>query len=90
MVLVWFALLAITALEVALAYFHVFSTGVMLLILMALSFVKAGLIVAYFMHIKFERMSLALSLFPATLLLIAALFAFFPDSYRILQLGGGS
>lgn len=90
MVTVWTALLALTAFEVALAYFHLFSTSVMLLILMAVSFVKAGLIVAYFMHMKFERLSLVLTVFPATLLMIAALFAVFPESYRILELGVGS
>jgi len=90
MVLVWFFLLAITGVEVLLAYMHVFSTSVMMAILMVLSFVKAALIVAYFMHMKFERIALVLSLFPATLLVIALLSAFFPDSFRVLRLGVGS
>jgi cytochrome c oxidase subunit 4 len=86
-VMVWVYLLAFTAVEVFLAYEHFFSTGVMLAILMALSVVKAGLIVAYFMHLKFERMNLILSLVPAVVIVISLLFAFFPDGFRVLELG---
>lgn len=84
---VWFWLLAITGVEVFLAYEQFFATHIMLMILMALSLVKAGLIVGYFMHLKFERMSLVFSLLPATLLVISLLSMFFPDSYRIIELG---
>jgi cytochrome c oxidase subunit IV len=58
----------------------------MLFLLMALSFVKAGLIVAYFMHLRFERRSLGLSLMPSVLAVIALLFVFFPDGVRALEL----
>ncbi|MCC6858944.1 MAG: cytochrome C oxidase subunit IV family protein [Bryobacterales bacterium] len=85
--LVWFYLLAITALEVVLGYMHIFSTAVMLAVLMLLSVVKAGLIVAYFMHLRFEKRSLVLSLVPAGVLVMALLLAFFPDSFRVLELG---
>jgi cytochrome c oxidase subunit IV len=84
---VWIYLLAITAVEVVLAYLQVFSTEMMLVILVCLSMVKAGLIVAYFMHLKFERPALAWSLVPAGLLVISLLFVFFPDSFRVLELG---
>ena len=83
---VWFYLLALTAVEVVLAYVHVFSTGVMLLILMVLSLIKAGMIVAYFMHMKSEKKSFIISLVPACLIVIGLLFAFFPDSYRLLDM----
>jgi caa(3)-type oxidase subunit IV len=83
---VWIYLLALTAVEVVLAYVHLFSTGTMLLILMALSVVKAALIVAYFMHLRTERMSLVLSLMPAVIFVICLLFIFFPDSYRLFEL----
>lgn len=83
---VWFYLLALTALEIGLALVHVFPAMVMLVILMALSIVKAGLIVAYFMHLRFERMSLVLSLVPGVLIVMSLLFAFFPDSFRLLEL----
>jgi cytochrome c oxidase subunit 4 len=85
--MVWLYLLALTAVEVVLGYTHLFSTAMMLLILMLLSLVKAGLIVAYFMHLRFEKRSLVLSLIPAGVLVIALLLAFFPDSFRVLQLG---
>jgi cytochrome c oxidase subunit 4 len=83
---IWIYLLAITGVEVVLAYVHLFSTVGMLVVLMVLSIVKAGLIVAYFMHLKFERMTLILSLIPAVVVVISLLFAFFPDSLRLLQL----
>jgi cytochrome c oxidase subunit 4 len=83
---VWIYLLALTALEVFLAYEHIFSTAGMLAVLMVLSVVKAGLIVAYFMHLRFERASLVLSLIPAVVLVISLLGAFFPDSLRLLEL----
>ena len=85
-VLVWIYLLAITAVEVVLAYMHLFSTHVMLAILMILSVVKAALIVAYFMHLKFERASLILSIVPAGVVVISLLAVFFPDGFRVLEL----
>jgi cytochrome c oxidase subunit 4 len=83
---VWIYLLVLTALEIVFALVQVFSTMGMLVLLMVLSFVKAALIVAYFMHLRFERKSLVLSLMPSVLLVIALLFVFFPDSFRLLAL----
>ena len=83
---VWVYLLMLTAIEVILAYLQLFRTEVMLLILMILSAIKAVLIIAYFMHLRFEKPSLILSIIPAGMLVIALLFAFFPDSYRVLEL----
>jgi len=83
---VWVYLLAITALEVFLAYEQLFSTAGMLVILMLLSLVKAALIVAYFMHLRFEKASLVLSLIPAVVIVISLLAVFFPDSLRLLEL----
>jgi cytochrome c oxidase subunit 4 len=83
---VWIYLLAITALEVLLAYVHLLPIGGMLALLMALSLVKAGLIMAYFMHLKFERMNLVMSLVPGVVLVIALLAVFFPDSFRLAEL----
>ena len=51
---VWGALLILTAMEVALAYNQVFQPVAMLQVLLGLSIVKSALIVAYFMHLKFE------------------------------------
>jgi cytochrome c oxidase subunit IV len=84
--IVWLYLLVITAVEVVLAYLQLFRTEIMLLILMILSAVKAGLIIAYFMHLRFEKPSLILSIIPVGMLVVALLFAFFPDSFRVLEL----
>lgn len=83
---VWVYLLALTAVEVVLAYMHVFPPAGMLVVLMVLSLVKAGLIMAYFMHLRFERATLFLSLVPAVVVVISLLFVFFPDSMRLFQL----
>jgi len=83
---VWSALLIITIVEVALAY-RQFSVAMMLTILLGLSLVKAGLIVAYFMHLRYEKLSLTLTLIPAVVICIALLGIFFLDSLRILTLG---
>lgn len=75
------ALLILTLVEVFLAYIHV-SLVLMLTILLGLSIIKAALIVAYFMHLRFERLSLVLTLVPALVICICLLFVFFPDSFR--------
>lgn len=74
-------LLVLTLVEVLLAYFEV-PLLIMLTILLGLSLVKAALIVAYFMHLRFERMSLVLTLIPILVVCICLLFVFFPDSTR--------
>lgn len=74
-------LLGLTLVEVVLGYIH-FDLVLMLIVLMGLSIIKAGLIVAYFMHLKFERMSLVLTLVPIAVVCICLLFVFFPDSRR--------
>lgn len=84
---IWIGLLALTVVEIVLAYRNL-SVAAMLFVLLGLSFIKAGLIVAYFMHLKFEKRSLTLALIPATMFCIALLFIFFPDSVRLLQMGG--
>ena len=75
------ALLVLTVVEVFLAYIHLPLT-LMLIILMGLSLIKAAMIIAYFMHLKFERMSLVLTLIPTAVICICLLFIVFPDSFR--------
>ncbi|MCS6806009.1 MAG: cytochrome C oxidase subunit IV family protein [Blastocatellia bacterium] len=81
---VWGYLLALTAIEVYLAYIHL-NVTLMLVLLMGLSIVKAALIMAYFMHLKFERMSLIITLIPAMVICISLLAIVFPDSFRLLE-----
>ena len=74
----WVYLIVLTGVEVVLAYVHVFPPAGMLVMLMVLSLVKAALIVTYFMHLRFERASLVLSLIPSVVVVISLLFMFFP------------
>ncbi len=82
---VWFWLLGLTGVEVFLAYENL-AVKVMLTLLMTLSIVKASLIISYFMHLRFERRSLALILMPAMVFVVGMLFVFFPDSLRLLEM----
>ena len=82
---VWVWLLVLTLLEIFLAY-RPMALHLMLTILIGLSVIKAALIMAYFMHLKFERMSLILTLIPALVVYILLLFVFFPDSFRSMGL----
>jgi cytochrome c oxidase subunit IV len=82
---VWGWLLGLTGVEIFLAYERL-SLHLMLTLLMGLSFIKAGLIVAYFMHLRFEKRSLVLTLIPALLIVASLLTVFFPDSLRLLHL----
>jgi cytochrome c oxidase subunit IV len=79
---VWIALLILTACEVWFAYQHL-DLKVMLGFLMTASIIKASLIIAYFMHLRYERRSLALTLMPALVFVIGMLFVVFPDSVRL-------
>jgi cytochrome c oxidase subunit IV len=78
---IWGWLLGLTLVEIFLAY-RPMPIHFMLVILMGLSIIKAALIVAYFMHLKFERLSLILTIVPMLVICICLLFVFFPDSFR--------
>ncbi len=79
---VWAALLFMTGLEVLLAYLET-PMMIMLTLLLGLSVIKAVLIIAYFMHLKFERLSLFLTLFPMLIFCIVLMLIFLGDAYRI-------
>lgn len=80
---VWVWLVALTAVEVILAYRQL-EIKVMLGILMTLSVIKATLIISYFMHLRYERRSLAWTLMPALVFVVGMMFVAFPDSIRLL------
>ena len=82
---VWAWLVVLTLVEIFLAY-RPMALHFMLTILMGLSIIKAALIVAYFMHLKFERLSLILTIVPMLVICICLLMVFFPDSFRSLGL----
>ncbi len=83
--MVWIWLLVLTAFEVFLGYIHL-SVVLMLVILMGASIIKAALIIAYFMHLRFERLNLILTIVPAVVVCICLLLIFFPDSFRAKNL----
>jgi cytochrome c oxidase subunit 4 len=78
---IWLWLIVFTLIEIFLGY-KPMRVHFMLTILLGLSVIKAALIIAYFMHLKFERLSLILTLVPMTVICILLLFVFFPDSFR--------
>jgi cytochrome c oxidase subunit IV len=83
---IWIGLVAITGLEVFLAYMALQPT-LMLSLLVVLSVVKAGLIMSFFMHLKYEKFSLVLLLIPATIFCICMMFIFFfPEAVRLIQM----
>lgn len=83
---IWIGLVAITGLEVFLAY-EALQPTLMLTILVILSFVKAAMIMSFFMHLKYEKFSLVLLLVPAMIFCICMMFIFFfPEAFRLLQM----
>ncbi len=83
--MVWLWLIALTAIEVFLGYIHAPLT-IMLVSVIGLSIVKAVLIMAYFMHLKFERLSLILTIVPAMVVCILLFLVFFADGFRAFDL----
>jgi cytochrome c oxidase subunit 4 len=86
---IWIWLLLLTGFEVFLGYIHL-PVLYMLVILMGASIIKAALIVAYFMHLRFERLNLVLTIVPALVVCICLLLVFFPDSFRSKELRYGA
>jgi cytochrome c oxidase subunit IV len=85
-VIVWVWLVAITSFEVFLGYERL-RPELLLGLLVGLSLVKAALIVSFFMHLRFEKLSLALLVIPATVFCICMFLIFFmPDGWRLLQM----
>lgn len=83
--MVWLWLLVLTGFEVFLGYIQL-NIVLMLVILMGASLIKAALIIAYFMHLRFERLNMILTIVPAVVICICLLLVFFPDSFRAKNL----
>src|SRR6478672_11348356 len=83
---VWGILLVITAVEVYLGYQNMEPVR-MLTILMGLSIVKAAMIIAYFMHMKFEVSAMKWLTMTSLVFCLAMMLVFLPDAFRILHLG---
>lgn len=77
---VFVALTILTILEVAVAYFHFLPKIALVLILVILAFVKAAAVAAYFMHLKFERRTLAIIAATPIVLCVFLAFMLMPDA----------
>ncbi len=85
---IWLGLLVLTAIEVLLAYVQIAGLLVMLFILLFLSLVKAGMIMGTFMHLMFDHKTLSwIVVVPAAACICIMCGYFFPDSFRLLDLG---
>ena len=82
---VWFGLLGLTVFEVILAYRQL-PLETMLTVLMFLSVIKAALIIAYFMHLRYERASLFVTLIPALVFVLIMMTVIFADSTRLAHM----
>ena len=82
---VWFGLLGLTLVEVILAYQQL-PLQTMLSLLMVLSIIKAALIIAYFMHLRYEQPSLFVTLIPALVFILIMMTAIFADSSRLAHM----
>lgn len=83
---VWMWLCVLTGVEVLLAYLRL-EPHLMLVLLVGLSLIKSALIVAYFMHLRFEKIGLFLIIVPTLVFCLVMILIFvFPDSLRIVHL----
>jgi len=81
LVRVWVALAALVLAQVVVAAAGL-SRPLQFALLLGLSVLEAEIVLFWFMHLKFERRGLALSLLPIAAVTILLLVAIFPDSGR--------
>ena len=86
---VWGALLVMTAIEVYLGYQNMEPVR-MLTFLMGLSIFKAALIIAYFMHMKYEVSRMKWATMVSLAVCLTLMIIFIPDALRLLHLGVSS
>ncbi len=82
---VWAALLVMTAIEVYLAYENMEPVR-MLTILIGLSVLKAGLIIGYFMHLKYEVSAMKWVTMSSLVVCLALMMISLPDAARVVEL----
>jgi heme/copper-type cytochrome/quinol oxidase subunit 4 len=81
-VFVWLGMIAIVAVEAALAYAHV-SSRMLLASLLVLAFIEAAVALRYFMHLKYEVPLLFWTLIPGLLLAFVMMNQFWVDAARL-------
>lgn len=83
---IWLVLLSLTVLMIFLDSVAM-PRGLLVMVLVLAMLIKAGLVAGYFMHLRFEKMALRVSVVVGLLLTAAVLFfLIMPDGYRILRL----
>ncbi len=83
--IVYGCILALSGLQVVLAYQHTQGTQLMVRML-AVAVIQAGLGVMYFMHLRDERRNLLLALIPATVFVLLMMNMIWSDSFRLLHM----
>jgi cytochrome c oxidase subunit IV len=84
-IVVYLCILAISALQIVIAYQNIDGRQTFLRMLL-LAVVQASLAITYFMHMKSERRNLALFLLPATVFVLAMMNMIWSDSFRLLNM----
>jgi caa(3)-type oxidase subunit IV len=82
---VWGALLVIVAIEVSLAYAHV-STGRLLVMLLMLAVLEGGIAVRYFMHLRYDPPLLFWTVIPAVVFALIMMNQLWADAHRVSAL----
>ncbi|SRR5579864_459749 len=83
--IVYVCILALSGLQVLLAYQH--AEGTQLLVrMLAVALIQAGLGVMYFMHLRNEQRNLRLALIPATIFVVLMMNMIWSDSFRLLRM----
>ena len=84
-VIVYVAILALSGVQVALAYQH--AQGSQLFVrMLAVALIQAGLGVMYFMHLRDEQRNLRLALIPVTIFVVLMMNMIWSDSFRLLHM----
>ena len=79
---IWLGLVCIAGIEVILTY-RGFSTRALLVALFILATIEAGIGLAYFMHLKYEKPSLVWSIIPFVIFVLLMMNQIWPDAYRV-------
>ena len=79
----WFWLLILTLIELAVVILPV-PRSLLVMLLVVLALMKGGLIMAEFMHLRFEQLSFVYAMLSPLLLAVALLAGIFPDALNRL------
>jgi cytochrome c oxidase subunit IV len=82
----WVVLLFLTAIEVSVVLVFTLPTVVRVIILLISALIKASLIGAYYMNLKFERLAMVYIALIPLLLGVLMFFAIVPDAARVMGL----